>query len=324
MAVGIGVIGYGYWGPNLVRNFVEARGARVVGVSDLRPDRLDLVRSRFPGVETTTRHQDILANPNIDAVAIATAVSSHCDLAMEALKAGKHVFVEKPMAATTDQCKRMIDEAGRRKRTLAVDHTFVYTGPVRYIRDLVKDGKLGEEIYYYDSVRINLGLFQHDVNVIWDLAVHDVSIMDYILPHRPVAVSATGMSHVPGQPENVAYLTLFFQNNLIAHFHVNWLSPVKIRHTIVGGNKKMLVYDDLEPSEKIKIYDKGVVVNTDENRTKLLFGYRAGDMWAPQIDLTEALRTEVAHFLECVEKNQKPITDGEAGMQVVSVLERAT
>lgn len=324
MTIGIGVIGYGYWGPNLVRNFSEAKGAKVVAVSDLRQDRLDIVSSRYPGVATTRRYQDLMANPAVDVIAVATAVSTHYELTMEALKAGKHVFVEKPMASTADECARMIEEAAKRSRVLAVDHTFVYTGAVRYIRDMVMGNKLGGEIYYYDSVRINLGLFQHDVNVIWDLAVHDVSIMDYVLPAKPVSVSATGMSHVSGQPENIAYLTLFFQNNLIAHLHVNWLAPVKIRRMIIGGNEKMLVYDDLEPSEKIKIYDKGVTLNTDENRTKLLFGYRAGDMWAPQIDLSEALKAEVRHFLDCVEKNQNPLTDGEAGMQVVRVLERAT
>ena len=320
----VGVIGYGYWGPNLVRNFAEAPGSQVVAVCDLRSERLTLVRSRYPVIKTTTNYRDLLADARIDAIAIATPVSTHFELAMQALQAGKHVLVEKPLTATSEQAVRLIEEADRRDRVLMVDHTFVYTGVVRKIQELVASDELGD-IYYYDSVRVNLGLFQHDVNVIWDLAVHDLSIMDYVLPSQPCAVSAAGMSHVPREPENIAYLTLFFDSCLIAHIHVNWLAPVKVRRTLIGGSRKMIVYDDLEPSEPVKVYDKGITVNNDpESVYRMLVDYRVGDMWAPQIDRTEALHTEVLHFINCVEKGECPITDGEAGLRVVHILEAAT
>ncbi len=322
--INIGVIGYGYWGPNLVRNFVETPGAQVRTVSDFKPELLAKVQARYPTVQVTTDCQDIFSDPKIDAVAIATPVSTHFDLALAALQAGKHVLVEKPMTVSSEQAMRLIEEAEKRNLVLMVDHTFVYTGAVRKMRDLVVTNVIGD-IYYYDSVRVNLGLFQHDVNVIWDLAVHDLSIMDYILPSQPYAVSATGMSHVPGEPENIAYLTLFFEGNLIAHIHVNWLAPVKVRRTLIGGSQRMIVYDDLEPSEKVKIYDKGITVNGNaESLYQMLIGYRAGDMWAPHLEVTEALRTEGLHFINCIEKGDRPITDGQAGLRVVRILEAAT
>ncbi len=240
----IGVIGYGYWGPNLVRNCYEAPGAQVACVSDLRADRLALLSSRYPTIQTTQNFRELIEDPTIDAVAIATPVSTHYDLALRALQEGKHVLVEKPLASDTDQVQRLMDLAQKGNLVLMVDHTFVYTGAVRKIRELVDGGTLGE-IYYYDSVRVNLGLFQHDVNVLWDLAVHDLSIMDYVLPFRPCAVSATGLSHIPGGPENIAYLTLFFEGSQIAHIHSNWLAPVKLRRTLIGASRKMIVYDDL-------------------------------------------------------------------------------
>jgi predicted dehydrogenase len=320
----VGVIGYGYWGPNLVRNFAESGGAQVATVSDMRPERRALVETRYPGVRAVADAEELLRDPALDAVAIATPVSTHFELGMKALAAGKHVFLEKPLAATAEEAARLIEEAERRRRVLLVDHTFVYTGAVRKIRDLVEQGGLGD-IYYYDSVRVNLGLFQHDTNVIWDLAVHDLSILDFVLPVRPVAVSATGISHVPGKPENIAFLTLFFDSSLIAHIHVNWLAPVKLRRTLIGASQKMIVYDDLEASEKVKVYDKGITVSGDpESLYKLLVGYRAGDMWAPQLDATEALRTEVRHFLGCVEGREQPRTGGDAGLRVVRILEAAT
>jgi predicted dehydrogenase len=320
----VGVIGYGYWGPNLVRNFHEGSGSQVIGVSDLRPERLALACRRYPGIETTTDHRDLLADARIDAIAIATPVSTHFELAMQALQAGKHVLVEKPLAATSEQASQLIEEADRRNRVLMVDHTFVYTGAVRKIRELVVSNELGD-IYYYDSVRVNLGLFQHDVSVIWDLAVHDLSIMDYILPSQPCAVTATGISHVPGEPENIAYLTLFFDRDLIAHSHVNWLAPVKVRRTLISGSRKMIVYDDLEPSEKVKVYDRGITINeSPQSIYQMLVGYRTGDMWAPQLDMTEALQTEALHFIHCIEQGECPITDGEAGLRVVRILEAAT
>lgn len=322
--IGVGVIGYGYWGPNLVRNFAEVEGAQVVAVSDLRPERLALAKSRYPYIETTTAATDVISNPRVDAVVIATPVSTHFELAHQALRAGKHVLVEKPLTATSEEAERLIEEANRRRLILMVDHTFVYTGAVRKIRELVSSGVLGQ-LYYYDSVRVNLGLFQHDVNVIWDLAVHDFSIMDYVLPQRPVAVSATGMSHIPGQPENIAYITLFFADSLIGHIHVNWLAPAKVRRTLIGGSQKMIVYDDLEPSEKVKVYDKGVTVTDNrESIYQMLVSYRTGDMWAPQVEATEALHSEVQHFTKCIEGHEQPITDGEAGLRVVRLLEAAS
>lgn len=325
--IGVAVVGYGYWGPNLVRNFWSAPGARLVAVCDARPERLKKVTDQYPAVEVTTNFADLLGDPRIDAIAIATPVSSHFELAMRALRAGKHVFVEKPMTATSEEGIQLIEEAERRNLLIAVDHTFVYTGAVRKMHELVTKQELGD-IYYYDSVRVNLGLFQHDVNVICDLAVHDLSIMDYVLPYRPVAVSATGISHVPRQPENIAYMTLFFENTLIAHLHVNWLAPVKVRRTLLSGSRKMIVYDDLEPSEKIKVYDKGITLNGNngngEKIYEMLFGYRTGDMWAPQLDMTEALSLELKSFVKNVEERSRPLIDGEAGLRIVRILEAAT
>ena len=322
--IGIGVIGYGYWGPNLVRNFVQVPGAHVVAVSDVRPDRLASIHKQYPTVITTAHFRDVINHPQVDAVVIATPVTTHYELAEAALRAGKHVLVEKPLTSTSSQGLSLIEESLRRNRVLMVDHTFVYTGAVRKSQALVANNGLGD-IYYYDSVRVNLGLFQHDVNVIWDLAVHDLAIMDYVLPMRPQAVSATGMSHVPGKPENIAYLTLFFDGNLIAHVHVNWLAPVKIRRTLIGGSQRMVVYDDLEPSEKLKIYDKGITINNGpETLYRMLIDYRTGDMWAPQLDLAEALQVEARHFIECIETGQQPITDAEAGLRVVRILEAAS
>jgi predicted dehydrogenase len=319
----LGVIGYGYWGPNLVRNFMEAQGSTVVAVCDLRPERLAMVQNRYPSIRTLTNWQDLLNDPDVDAVAIATPVSSHFELALAALGANKHVLVEKPLASTSEQSLQLIDEAARRQRVLMVDHTFVYTGAVRKIRELIANNDLGE-IYYYDAVRVNLGLFQHDVNVIWDLAIHDLSIMDYVLPSRAVAVSATGISNIPGQPENVAYITLFFANPQIAHVHVNWLTPVKVRHTLIGGSEKMILYDDLEPSEKVKIYDRGVTVSqSPEAVYEMLVSYRSGDMWAPRLDATEALLTEALHFIDCINNGTKPETDGQAGLRLIQIVEAA-
>lgn len=320
----IGVIGYGYWGPNLVRNFADLPGARVMAVCDQRPERLADAERRYPAIRVTPNPQDLLTDPALDAVAIATPVEHHFDLAMTALRNGKHVFVEKPITATSEQARHLIDEAAKRRLVLMVDHTFVYTAAVRKIRELTDRGELGE-LYYYDSVRINLGLFQHDVNVLWDLAVHDLAIMDYVLQQQPVAVSATGLAHVPGRPENIAYLTIFFGSRLIGHVHVNWLAPVKVRRTLLGGSRRMIVYDDLEASEKVKVYDRGISVNpSPENLYQMKVGYRAGDMWAPQLAVTEALHTEAVHFLDCIDRGLQPETSGEAGLRIVRLLEAAT
>ncbi|HWF87276.1 MAG TPA: Gfo/Idh/MocA family oxidoreductase [Pyrinomonadaceae bacterium] len=319
----IGVIGYGYWGPNLVRNFMSAPGSAVTRVCDLRRERLSTLGKLYPGLKTCSDSSDLINDPEIDAVVIATPVSSHFDLAMSALRAGKHVLVEKPLAARSDQARKLVDEAASRNLVLLVDHTFVYTDAVRKIRELIASGQLGD-IYYYDAVRVNLGLFQHDVSVIWDLAIHDLSIIDHVLPSKPVAVSTTGISHVPGQPENVAYITLFFESAQIAHVHVNWLTPVKVRHTLIGGSDKMILYDDLEPSEKLKVYDKGIDVTPEpEDVYKMLVSYRLGDMWAPQLNNTEALQTEARHFIDCIEHNKQPETDGPAGLRMVKLIEAA-
>lgn len=323
--IGVAVVGYGYWGPNLVRNLADASDARLVAVCDQRPERLALVQSRNPGVKVTGSFDEILRDPEIHAVAIATPVSTHFRLAMSALMAGKHVFVEKPIASSAEEAERLVEEAERRGLVLAVDHTFIHTGAVRKMRELVQEG-LGD-IYYYDSVRVNLGLFQHDVSVVWDLAVHDLSILDYVLPVRPVAVSATGVSHVAGEPENIAYLTLHFPGNLIAHIHVNWLAPVKVRRTLIGGSKRMIVYDDLEPSEKIKVYDKGITLGKQADGQSIyqaLVGYRTGDMWAPHLEVSEALGVELREFIGCIVSGGTPTADGHAGLRVVRILEAAT
>jgi len=321
--LGVGVIGYGYWGPNLVRNFMGDTGWRVVSVCDRSEGRLTEVNRLYPAVTTSTKPEDLFRNPAIDAVAIATPVGTHFELAMGALRAGKHVLVEKPIASTSAQASQMIEEAARRKLVLLVDHTFVFTGAVRKIRDVISEDSFGR-LQYYDSTRVNLGLFQHDVNVMWDLAVHDLSIMDFVIDANPVAVSATGLSHVPGQPANVAFMTLFFDSDIIAHINVNWLSPVKIRRTLVGGTKRMIVYDDLETSEKVKIYDKGITVTeTPDDLRKLLISYRTGDLWSPKVNETEALRLEVAHFRNCIEGSEKPVTPGERGLAIVRMLEAA-
>lgn len=289
--INIGIVGYGYWGPNLVRNFAETPGATVAAVADLDTAKLDLVQRRYPGVKTTTRFQDLLDDPSIDAIAVATPVSTHFDLGMATLKAGKHLWLEKPMAETAAKARQLLDEADHRQRVLIVDHTFIYTAAVRKMAELIKGGELGR-VYYYDSTRVNLGLFQRDVSVICDLAVHDFSILDYLLGEHPVAVSASGTNHFPGTPENLAYVTLFYESGTIAHANVSWLAPVKVRQILVGGSKKMIAYDDLEPSEKIKVYDKGVSFTDDPTQIhEMRVGYRTGDMWAPKLAVTEALRT---------------------------------
>lgn len=322
--VGIGVIGYGYWGPNLVRNFSQAKGAHVAAVCDQRPERRALVEKVYPSVKTYADVDEMLSSPDVHAVAVATPVTSHFPLTMRALKAGKHVFVEKPFASTVAEGEQMVAEAEQRKLTLMVDHTFIYTSAVRKIKELITNGSLGD-LYYYDSVRINLGLFQSDVSVLWDLAVHDLSIMDFLLDRSPIMVAATGMAHVPGRPENMAYLTCFFTNNLIAHFHVNWLAPVKVRQTLICGSEKMIVYDDIEMSEKLKVYDKGITLDQDDDTVyQRHVGYRSGDMWAPRLDNVEALGIETEHFIECIETGRQPLSSGQAGLRVVRILEDAS
>jgi predicted dehydrogenase len=324
LPVRVGIVGYGYWGPNVVRNYAEVEGAEVAAVCDGNLERLAQAKARYPGVNCISDCRELINDPAIDAVIIMTPVSSHFPLALAALKAGKHVLVAKPIAASIEEATELIEEARRQKRTLMVDHTFIYTGAVRTMKETVDQGRLGR-LYYYDSVRVNLGLVQPDVNVLWDLAVHDLAIMDYVLGVQPCAVAATGAAHIPGKPVNTAYLTCFFENDLIAHHHVNWLAPVKIRRTLLCGDRQMIVYDDLEPSEKVKIYDKGITLSDrPEGVYQSMVGYRTGDMWAPKLSLTEGLRVEAEHFLDCIREGRQPLSDGEAGLRVVKILEAAT
>jgi predicted dehydrogenase len=322
--VGVGVVGYGYWGPNLVRNFADTEGAQLVAICDMDAAKLTGAKRRHPSVSITNDFQDLLKDCRIDAVVIATPVHTHYDLALAALEAGKHILVEKPLAQTSKQARRLVEEAERRKLILMVDHTFLYTPAVQKIRELIIEGSLGD-IYYYNGIRASLGLFQSDVNVIWDLAVHDISIIQYILGEKPVAVSATGANHVAGTPENMAHLSLFFQSSCIAHVTVNWLSPVKVRQTLIGGSRKMIVYDDVEATDKVKVYDKGVTLSgAAENAHQLRIGYRAGDMWAPHLPAKEALKTEAEHFIACLQSGRSPISNGTTGLQVVEILEGAS
>ena len=322
--INIGVLGYGYWGPNLVRNFAETAGTAVAGIADPDSKKLELVQRRYPGVRTTTRFQELLQDPAIDAIAVATPVATHFELGMAALRAGKHLWVEKPMTETLIQARKLLDEADRRQRMVFVDHTFIYTGAVRKMGELIQSGELGS-VYYYDSTRVNLGLFQRDVNVISDLAVHDFSILDYLLGEHPAAVSASGINHFPGTPENLAYITLFYDSGTIAHTNVSWLAPVKVRQILVGGSKRMIIYDDVEPSEKVKVYDKGISFTEDPKQIyEMRVGYRTGDMWAPKLDTTEALRVASEHFVECLQQGKAPQTDGHLGIRVVELIEAAT
>lgn len=320
----IGIIGYGYWGPNLARNLAETPGATVAKIADLDANKRALVRRRYPGVDTTADFRALIADPTVDAVVIATPVRSHFEIAMAALQAGKHVWLEKPMAETSQQARALTDEAERRGKVLYVDHTFIYTGAVQKIAEIIRSGDLGR-LYYYNSTRINLGLFQRDVSVISDLAVHDFSILQYILKEHPLAVSASGTNHFPGTPENLAYITLFYESGTIAHTNVSWLAPVKVRQILIGGSRKMIAYDDLEQSEKIKVYDKGVSFTDDPNQIQeMRVGYRTGDMWAPKLAATEALRTAAEHFVACIEEGRTPDTDGRFGARLVELIEAAT
>jgi predicted dehydrogenase len=318
----IGVIGYGYWGPNIVRNFHSQDNCKVTLVADRNPKCEERLTKVFPSVGFTTDENQILNSRDIDAVAVVTPVWTHYELAKKALENGKHVFVEKPFTYSVAQGEELIELADRKNLKIMVDHTFLFTGAVKKIKELVDKKELGD-LYYYDSLRVNLGLFQHDVNVIWDLAPHDLSIMDYVIAAKPEAVVATGERHLNGV-EDVAFITVYFPKRIIAHVNVNWLSPVKVRTTLIGGEKKMLVWNDLEADEKLRIYDKGVSMSTNpSNLHQLLVSYRSGDMWAPQVEQVEALKAETAYFLKCIEENSKPLNDGEAGLRVVRILEAA-
>jgi predicted dehydrogenase len=320
--VRVAVIGYGYWGPNVVRNLYSLENCEVVSVCDKNTAVLKRASRQYPAIRMTTDFAEILSSPQIDAVAIVTPVWTHFALAKSALENGKHVFLEKPLTSTTEQAEELIELAERKNLKLMVDHTFLFSGPVTKIRQLVDSGVLGK-LYYFDSTRVNLGLFQHDVNVIWDLAPHDLSIMDHVIQEKPEAVVATGGRHLNGLAD-LAFITIYFPGTVIAHVNVNWLSPVKVRTTLIGGEQKMLVWNDLDVEEKIRVYDKGVKITSKEDLDReLLVSYRSGDIWAPKIEQTEALKAELEYFLDCIINDRRPFNDGAAGLRVVKLLEAA-
>jgi predicted dehydrogenase len=319
--VKFGVIGYGYWGPNVVRNLDQLDGSVMVAVCDKSPAARKRIHKAYPHVKVVSETAELLSSTEIDAVAIVTPVWTHYELTKAALENGKHVFVEKPFTSDSGQAEELINLAAKKNLKIMVDHTFLFTGAVKKIGQLLDEGALGK-IYYYDSTRVNLGLFQHDINVIWDLAPHDLSIIDHLIKETPEAVSATGQTHLNGH-EDVAFITVYFPNKIIAHINVNWLSPVKVRTTLIGGEKKMLVWNDLEVDEKIKVYDKGVHITSREGLYNLLVNYRSGDMWAPQVEQVEALKQELAYFIDCVSNDRTPSNDGAAGLRIVKLLEAA-
>ena len=320
----VGIVGYGYWGPNLARAVAESQTVSVEMIADMSSAALERAARRHPAARFVSDWRDLVADPRIDAVMVATPVHTHYEISLAALVAGKHVLVEKPITDEIATASRLVDEAARRRLVLMVDHTFVYTGAVRKIAELVSSGQIGD-IYYYDSTRVNLGLFQRDVNVIWDLAVHDFSIMDHLLPSRPVAISASGAGFVPNRPENMAQLSVFYEDGSLGHLNVNWLAPVKVRQTLIGGSRQMIIYDDMQPSEKVKVYDRGVNLDPCEAPSReQLVSYRLGDMYAPAISAKEALLTEVEEFARAIEMSARPVTDGESGLRVVEMLAAAS
>lgn len=317
-----GVIGYGYWGPNVVRNLASLEGSQVLAIAEISPTARKRAQKAYPGMSVTSDASAIISSTEIDAVAVVTPVWTHYDLAKAVLENGKHVFVEKPFTSNAAQGEELINLAQQKNLTIMVDHTFLFTGAVKKISQLLGEGTLGK-LYYYDSTRVNLGLFQHDINVLWDLAPHDLSIMDYLIGTSPEAIVATGERHLNGY-EDVAFMTLYFPEKVIAHINVNWLSPVKVRTTLIGGEKRMLVWNDLEADEKVKVYDKGVKITNREGVYDLLVNYRSGDMWAPQLEQSEALRQELTYFVDCISSGQEPFNDGRAGLRVVKMLEAAS
>ena len=317
-----GVIGYGYWGPNIVRNLVNLEGSQVIAIAEINAGARARAQKAYPSVKVTADASEVITSTAIDAVAVVSPVWTHYELTKAALQNGKHVFVEKPFTSNTAQAEELINLAQQKNLRIMVDHTFLFTGAVRKICQLLDEGALGN-LYYYDSTRVNLGLFQHDINVLWDLAPHDLSIMDHVLKGRPEAIVATGQGHLNGH-EDVAFMTLYFPEKVIAHINVNWLSPVKVRTTLIGGEKRMLVWNDLEADEKIKVYDKGVKITNREGLYELLVSYRSGDMWSPQLEQVEALRQELSYFVECVSNGKEPFNDGCAGLRVVQMLEAAS
>lgn len=322
--INVGIIGCGYWGPNLIRNFSEVEDATVVSCCDMREERLKFVTKRYPSIRATADVGDIFSDAGLDAVAIATPVTTHFPLARRALEAGKHVLVEKPLAASSSECAELIELAEKKNRKLMVGHTFEYSGPVNKMKEIIAKREIGD-VLYFESNRVNLGLFQEDIDVIWDLAPHDFSIMHYVLEKNPETVMAIGRDHINPGMDNIAYITLLFPGKLIGHITVSWLAPVKYRRTVVCGSQKMLVYNDIEQVEKIKVFDKGVEVPADPQALMdKQYVYRTGDMFAPKIDTTESLKVECRHFIDCIENDLTPRSDGLSGLKVVTVLEAAS
>ena len=317
-----GVIGYGYWGPNIVRNLMNMEGVEMLAIADTNAAARKRAHKAYPSVTTTSNASDLINSTEIDAVAVVTPVWTHYDLTKQALEQGKHVFVEKPFTSNSAQGEELIELAERKTLTIMVDHTFLFTPSVVKISELIKEGTLGK-LYYYDSTRVNLGLFQHDINVLWDLAPHDLSIMNHLIEATPEAIVATGQGHLNGH-EDIAFMTIYFSDKVIAHINVNWLSPVKIRTTLISGEKRMLVWNDLEPDEKVRVYDKGVKITNREGVYDLLVNYRSGDMWAPHLDQAEALHQELSYFVDCLSSGRQPFNDGSSGLRVVKMLEAAS
>jgi len=317
----IGVIGYGHWGPNIVRNLYGVDACEVAAVCDKNPAALRRVSRAYREVYLTTDVTEVLRAPHIDAVAVVTPAWTHFELAKAALLNGKHVFIEKPITSTSQQAEELIELADRKNLKIMVDHTFLFGGAVRKIRELIDDGTLGS-LYYFDSTRVNLGLFQHDINVVWDLAPHDFSIMDYVIAERPDGVVATGARHVNGVAD-VAFITVYFPGDVVAHVNVSWLSPVKVRTTLIGGKERMLVWNDLEPEEKVRVYDRGVDLAEGPGVYGAPVSYRSGDIWSPKLQQTEALRLELEYFADCILSDRTPSNDGKAGLRVIRLLEAA-
>lgn len=319
----LGLVGYGYWGVNLLRNFMNTPAATVRTVCDPRPERLAVAQRNYPTVGVTTTYDDLLADPAIDAVVLATPVSSHYALAKRALLSGRHVLVEKPFTASVAEAEELIDLAARQQRVIMVDHTFLYTGSVQKIKALCWAGEFGK-LQYFDSTRINLGLFQSDVNVIWDLAPHDLSILFHLHDERPVSLTATGKAHAINRIENIAYLTLHYGSDFIAHFTCSWISPLKVRRILIGGDRKMVLYDDVEPTDKVRIYDTSYQLNeSEQDKYRRQVDYRTGDVFLPKIPQKEALSDMAADFIQAIQHNRPPLVDGQRGLDVVRVLEAA-
>ncbi len=318
--INVGVIGYGYWGPNIVRNFFGTASCAVRMVADGRPERLQMLAKVFPSINGVKSGEEIISSKDVDAIVIATPVHTHYGLAKKALMEGKHVLIEKPMTSSVEEADQLIELAAKKGLTLMADHTFLYTGAVQKMKEIIQTEIIGKPLYF-DSARINLGLFQPDINVLWDLAPHDISILTYLITESPASINATGISHTKNKIENIAYLTVNYHSNFIAHFACSWSSPVKVRQTLIGGDKKMILYNDLEPSEKVRVYDTGYDHKTDEDRTSIMVDYRTGDVYIPKLSSREALAGVAEDFIQSIVLRKEPLSNAMLGRSVVRILE---